>query len=86
MPYIDAHKIFVHVDNQQHLSKGKLLNYIKEHVISDVEQIKQGMWIKSGNKRECSICKFFYFDSGNFNFCPNCGAKNNLKKAARDDG
>ena len=34
--YIDADRLFRYVDEQTHLSKGKLQNYIRENVTTDV--------------------------------------------------
>ena len=42
--YIDADKLFRYVDEQTHLSKGKLQNFIRENNTSDVEEVKHGEW------------------------------------------
>lgn len=43
--YIDADRLFRYVDEQTHLSKGKLQNYIRENVTTDVEEVKHGYWV-----------------------------------------
>ena len=44
--YIDADKLFRYVDEQTHLSKGKLQNYIRENVTTDVAEVKHGKWVE----------------------------------------
>lgn len=49
---------------------------IKNQLTADVQEVRHGKWIKSKNERKCSLCGYFYFtNTKNFNFCPNCGAK-----------
>ena len=84
--YIDADKLFRYVDEQTHLSKGKLQNYIRENVTTDVAEVKHGHWmdniktistvgmpdIKAPVGYKCSEC-------GRSEVCKepycNCGAK-----------
>lgn len=41
-----------------------------------IVEVVHGRWIKRGNEKECSACKFIYYSNhDDFNFCPNCGAK-----------
>lgn len=40
--YIDADKLFRYVDEQTHLSKGKLQNYIRENHTTDVKEVVHG--------------------------------------------
>ena len=46
--YIDADKLFRYVDEQTHLSKGKLQNYIRENVTTDIVEVVR-----------CKDCKHF---------------------------
>ena len=83
--YIDADKLFRYVDEQTHLSKGKLQNYIRENNTSDVEEVKHGEWYLidecSNEGVYCSVChkKVYKMCYGNVKvkskYCPNCGAK-----------
>ncbi|MBE6656782.1 MAG: hypothetical protein E7609_07995 [Ruminococcaceae bacterium] len=35
----------------------------------------EGEWVKRGNEKTCSLCKFIYYSNNDeWNFCPNCGA------------
>lgn len=80
--YIDANKLFQHIDGQTHLSKGKILNYIRENAMSEVVEVKHGEWEKVGvwgdtgsvNYR-CTACKETTFNSDLFAYCPKCGAR-----------
>ena len=81
--YIDADKLFRYVDEQTHLSKGKLQNYIRENNTADVEQVKHGEW-KQGIPYICSKCGKPAPTKKNTDieyscwlspFCPHCGAK-----------
>ena len=50
--------------------------YAKRLIAADGQEVRHGKWIKSKNERKCSLCGYFYFtNTKNFNFCPNCGAK-----------
>lgn len=36
----------------------------------------EGEWVKRGNEKTCSLCKFIYYSNNDeWNFCPNCGAR-----------
>jgi rRNA maturation endonuclease Nob1 len=42
---------------------------------ADVVEVRRGKWIKRGNEKKCSECKFIYYSNNDeWNFCPNCGA------------
>lgn len=45
--YIDADKLFRYVDEQTHISKGKLQNYIRENHTTDVAEVVR-----------CKDCKY----------------------------
>lgn len=73
--FVDADRLFEYIDEQKHLSKGKVLNYIRENHTDDVIEAKHGKWKKQGNEKECSLCKFIYYSNNDdFTYCPNCGA------------
>ena len=73
--YIDADKLFRYVDEQSHLSKGKLERYIRENNTSDVAEVKHGEWLKQngGFFFLCSVCGNAAATKGNY--CHSCGAK-----------
>ncbi len=76
--YIEADKLIRYVDEQTHISKGKLQNYIRENRTADVEEVKHGKWLKKRNMYECSICSNTIFAANGisgFNYCHGCGAK-----------
>lgn len=70
-------------DNEE---KYKLVEKAAEMAVdgktaADVTKVKHGRWRKSGNEKKCSLCKFIYYNNNDdFNYCPNCGAKMDLKK------
>ena len=58
---------------------------------ADVVEVKHGEWIADRNPVEvafiCSECKYRYFfadpeEECEYNFCPHCGAKMDLKEGA----
>lgn len=48
---------------------------------ADVEPVRRGQWVEDHDYLKCPSCgvmvkwDFVFFDVGNWNFCPNCGAK-----------
>lgn len=82
--YIDANKLFRYVDEQTHLSKGKLQNYIRENNTSDVFEEVHGQWIKTDSFDnfktpiyQCSVCAREVADNyiHLHKYCLHCGAK-----------
>ena len=58
----------------------KEINELK-HPTADVVEVRHGHWIKTGNKKKCSVCEFFYFSNkDDWNGCPMCLAKMDGKK------
>lgn len=56
--YIDADKLFRYVDEQTHLSKGKLAQYIRENHTTDVVEVVR-----------CRACKCYVIREDAPNFC-----------------
>lgn len=53
---------------------------LKKLPAAEVIEVRHGKWKKEHNKRTCSVCGFFYYNSNtDFNFCPNCGAEMDKK-------
>lgn len=73
--YIDADKLFRYVDEQAHLSKGKLAQYIRENHTSNVMEVKHGHWQRQngGFFFLCSVCGKAAATKGNY--CHSCGAR-----------
>ena len=41
----------------------------------EIVRRKKGKWLKSGNRKECSVCSYTYYSNGDdANFCAGCGA------------
>lgn len=57
---------------------------------ADVEPVRHGEWIEDHDYLECPECgvmvmrDFTFFDIGNWNYCPNCGAKMCLEDEEND--
>lgn len=63
-------------DNTTFVELPTVLDIISEQPVANVQEVRHGKWIKSKNERKCSLCGYFYFtNTKNFNFCPNCGVK-----------
>ena len=60
-----------------------------EFPTADVAPVVHGKWIEDHDYLKCPECgvmvkwDFTFFDIGNWNYCPNCGAKMN---GGNDDG
>ena len=79
--YIDADKLFAYVDGQAHLSKGRIINFIRENETSDVTQVRHAeRLVLDEDERtfvelthQCLNCfRYLYKDDA---YCPGCGAK-----------
>lgn len=57
---------------------------------ADVAPVRHGRWIEDHDYFKCPKCSvmvkrdFTFFDIGNWNYCPNCGA--HMKKEDKSDG
>ena len=60
---------------------GVLLRWIRKQPTVDAVPIRRGLWIDDHDYLKCPKCMamvnrdFTFFDIGNWNYCPNCGAK-----------
>ena len=58
-----------------------LIRYVKRQPAADVVPVVHGRWIEDHDYLKCPECgvmvkwDFTFFDIGNWNYCPNCGAK-----------
>lgn len=56
----------------------KVKAILSQNPDADIEEVKQGRWIKKGNEKTCSVCKFIYYSNNDeWNGCPNCLARMN---------
>ena len=57
------------------------LDYIDSEPAADVAPVRHGRWIKDHDYLKCPECSvmvkqdFTFLDIGDWNYCPNCGAK-----------
>ena len=57
------------------------LDYIDSEPAADVEPVRHGRWIEDHDYLKCPECSvmvkrdFTFFDIGDWNYCPNCGAR-----------
>lgn len=57
------------------------LDYIDSEPAADVAPVVHGEWIKDHDYLKCPECSvmvkrdFTFFDIGDWNYCPNCGAR-----------
>lgn len=65
------------------------IDRIKEQPADDVAPVVHGRWIEDHDYLKCPKCgvmvewDFTFFDIGNWNYCPNCGAK--MDREGEDD-
>lgn len=59
----------------------KMISYPEYTPTADVDPVVHGQWIEDHDYLKCPECgvmvkwDFTFFDIGNWNYCPNCGAK-----------
>lgn len=57
---------------------------------ADVEPVRHGEWIEDHDYLKCPECSvmvkrdFTFFDIGNWNYCPNCGAKMGMDRGGEN--
>lgn len=74
--YIDRERLFNALNAYNTKFNAEINSIILSIPKENVQDVRHGKWIKSKNERKCSLCGYFYFtNTKNFNFCPNCGAK-----------
>ena len=56
---------------------------------TDVAPVVHGRWVEHFDEMECPVCKrqwnYCDNDTNTFNFCPNCGAKMDIKNGGDND-
>ena len=60
---------------------NSVLEKLREFPAADVAPVRHGRWIEDHDYLKCPECSvmvkwdFTFFDIGDWNYCPNCGAK-----------
>ena len=63
------------------LTPEEFAEYLDEIPAADVTEVRHGRWIEDHDYLKCPECgvmvkwDFTFFDIGNWNYCPNCGAQ-----------
>lgn len=79
--YIDRDEVIAWIWKQKRLSKGYTVMVIQDLPAADVAPVVHGRWIEDHDYLKCPECgvivkrDFTFFDIGDWNYCPNCGAK-----------
>lgn len=85
--YIDREALLTHQYNASHSNWPQLAEMvvgvedIEDAPAADVAPVVHGQWIEDHDYLKCPECgvmvkwDFTFFDIGNWNYCPNCGAK-----------
>lgn len=62
-------------------TREEFVYFLKKQPAVDVVPVRHGRWIEDHDYLKCPECSvmvkrdFTFFDIGNWNYCPNCGAK-----------
>mgnify|MGYP004443793115 FL=1 len=68
-----------------YLQAAKVLREVSDAPAADVAPVVHGRWIEDHDYLKCAKCgvmvkwDFTFFDIGNWNYCPNCGAKMDIE-------
>lgn len=85
--YIDREALLTYQYNASHSNLPQLAEMvvgvedIEDAPAADVAPVVHGQWIEDHDYLKCPECgvmvkwDFTFFDIGNWNYCPNCGAK-----------
>ena len=77
---VDAIKA-VNEQNAFTMTRSALLDVLNSIPAADVVPVVHGRWIEDHDYLKCPECSvmvkwdFVFFDIGDWNYCPNCGAK-----------
>lgn len=79
--YINAAEAAEKVAVATGINIADLMDIFAEIPAADVAQVVHGRWIEDHDYLKCPKCgamvkrDFTFFDIGDWNYCPNCGAK-----------
>lgn len=97
--HIEREALLAHLRKCKETSTGSSLtaavitaiqSFVEGMPLADVAPVVHGKWIEDHDYLKCPECgvmvkwDFTFFDIGNWNYCPNCGAKMDGK--GEDDG
>lgn len=89
MRIIDAKKLETQIKElfrENPVVMGVLLRWIRKQPTVDAVPVRHGLWIEDHDYLKCPECgvmvkrDFTFFDIGNWDFCPNCGAMMDIKE------
>ena len=69
----------------------KAAQMLEKLPVADVAPVVHGQWIEDHDYLKCPECgvmvkwDFTFFDIGNWNYCPNCGAKMDIENGGDGD-
>lgn len=80
-------------NGNKHFINGieSVLEYAENLPAADVAPVVHGRWIEDHDYLKCPECgvmvkwDFTFFDIGNWNYCPNCGAKMDIEDGGDSD-
>lgn len=83
MQFPIRHDHYDRKNGNKHFINGieSVLEYAENLPAADVAPVVHGEWIEDHDYLKCPECgvmvkwDFTFFDIGNWNYCPNCGAK-----------
>lgn len=96
--YIEREALLAHLRKCKETSTGSGLtaavitaiqSFVEGMPLADVAPVVHGKWIEDHDYLKCPECgvmvkrDFTFFDIGNWNYCPACGAK--MDKGDKDD-
>lgn len=70
---------------------SRLFDKLQKVPAADVAPVVHGRWIEDHDYLKCPECgvmvkwDFTFFDIGNWNYCPNCGAKMDIEDGGDSD-
>lgn len=83
--YIERSNVLAEYDRQHEGAPGRARKIIEAFPAADVVEVRHGKWDDNAVAfyRKCTVCgccvewdkKPFLFGVGEYNYCPNCGAR-----------
>lgn len=80
--YIEREALFRSIaDDVAPFNVAMVFRHIRNAPAADVAPVRHGHWIEDHDYLKCPECSvmvkwdFTFFDIGNWDYCPNCGAK-----------